>query len=40
MCTTCFLSLQPFSDEIFGPVAALFRFTDEEAVLREANDSK
>jgi hypothetical protein len=31
---------QPFSEEIFGPVAPLFRFTDEQAVVTEANDSK
>lgn len=32
--------MKPCQDEIFGPVAPLIRFTDEEEVLREANDSK
>ena len=31
--------MEIFREETFGPVAALFRFRDEDAVVRQANDS-
>lgn len=31
--------MEIFREETFGPVAALFRFGDEDAVIRQANDS-